>query len=461
MSIGFNRDDLIALLLDKPHLMGHLAGKTKLTDLHSKWMKHVWGQPSGIHTSLMAHRGSYKTTCLTEIGILWWLLFHPSDRIALLRATWKTSVETLKAIAALAELEPIREVFHIIHGAEPKLLTNKEGRIVFNFKKNVTKEGSVDAYGIDSVPTGSHYDRILCDDIVVLEDRTSRAKREMTKISTMEILSNIIDRGKSVHFVGTPWHPDDAWEMVNNDGQKIVPPPMMCTCYETGLISPAELAEIKSRTSPSLFAANYELRHMASEDSIFKDPTYGEWDHSVPYQWVTAHVDAKFSGDHTCGFTIMSRRKDKKLQAVGFMFTDHIEKVVPIIKQLLIKYRCTKIFVEENPDKGYTGKLLGHSDTNPNEIRPIRVLPYHEKMNKHIKIVSYGPRYWKDTVWHTDNTFRDNNGNSRTSLYMAQILDYREKQEPDDCADSYASLCKQGFFTSDPANSAWKALYTW
>jgi hypothetical protein len=140
------------------------------------------------------------------------------------------------------------------------------------------------------------------------------------------------------------------------------------------------------------------------------------------------------------------------------MFTDHIEKEVPRIRELMRYYRCTKIFVETNPDKGYTAKLLGQNITNPDEVRPIRVIEYHEKMDKHIKITSYGLRYWKDIVWCNDICGSKVNGDP-TSAYISQVLDYREKQEPDDCPDSMASLLKMGFFTSDPANSGWRALY--
>jgi hypothetical protein len=274
----------------------------------------------------------------------------------------------------------------------------------------------------------------------------------------MEIMTNIIDPGKSVHFIGTPWHHDDAWEMKNENGDKIIPEPLRYAYWDTNLLSPEDIAAKRATTTPSQFAANYELRHMADEDAIFRDPTYGTWDSSIPYQSIFAHVDAKFSGTHTCGFTIMARRKDGKIQAIGWMFTDHIEKEVPRIRELMRYYRCTKIFVETNPDKGYTAKLLGQNITNPDEVRPIRVIEYHEKMDKHIKITSYGLRYWKDIVWCNDICGSKVNGDP-TSAYISQVLDYREKQEPDDCPDSMASLLKMGFFTSDPANSGWRALY--
>src|SRR5574344_2617588 len=80
--------ELLGRIRDYPHLIGHLVGKTKLSELHSDWIKMIWDSPAGEHASLMSHRGAYKTTAITECGIIYYLLFHPSDRIALIRETY-------------------------------------------------------------------------------------------------------------------------------------------------------------------------------------------------------------------------------------------------------------------------------------------------------------------------------------------------------------------------------------
>ena len=63
--------DLVEKVRDYPHLLGHMVGKTKLKELHSDWCKMVWDSPGGKHFSLMAHRGAYKTTAVTEVGIVY------------------------------------------------------------------------------------------------------------------------------------------------------------------------------------------------------------------------------------------------------------------------------------------------------------------------------------------------------------------------------------------------------
>jgi hypothetical protein len=424
-----------------PHKIGWLAGKTLLTDMHSKWCWEVWGAPEGIHTSLQAHRGGYKTTAVTEVGIIWWLLTHPDDSVMLIRETWTEACKTLKAIEKYMEVPEIAALFKIQMGEAPKFVVKKTGQLTFSFKRSITKEGSIDAYGGDSVPTGSHYSAILVDDLITYNDRISKAKRERSKDVIREIITNIVNRGRSVHFVGTPWHKDDGWQLC--------PKPTRYDCYQTGLISEAELAGIKGLTTASLFAANYELNHLSDEGAIFTDPMFAEWDHTVPYVWVASHLDAKFSGDHTNALTIASKRKDGKIQVYGKVFKEHVDIVMPRIKQIMLNYRSTRVHNEINPDKGYVSKQLASNDPTNLKIKPARVCSYQEKMDKHIKIVSYGRHYW-------DRLLFDNNTDPE---YLNQILDYREGEEPDDAPDSLSSILRQEFFPNDPSNRGNRILW--
>ena len=62
-----NRKDAIIMLRDKPVIMGHAVGFTKLDDMHNKWIvEMVRGTEDD---TLQAHRGSYKTTCVDSIYI--------------------------------------------------------------------------------------------------------------------------------------------------------------------------------------------------------------------------------------------------------------------------------------------------------------------------------------------------------------------------------------------------------
>jgi hypothetical protein len=59
-------------------------------------------------------------------------------------------------------------------------------------------------------------------------------------------------------------------------------------------------------------------------------------------------------------------------------------------------------------------------------------------MKKHQKIVSYISEYWNDIVF-TDDT---------DDVYLSQVCDYVEGEEPDDAPDSLASILRAAFFST-------------
>lgn len=419
---SFNWTDKdLDLIRDHPHTLGHIIGKTKLTEQHSKWIKDIWD--SGVHEGLQGHRGSYKTTAITEVGIIRWLLFHPNDRIALIRKPFTEAAKTLTAIRNYMKLETIQSLFKFAHGFIPLEIRGRDKSVIYNFKQQITKEGSIDAYGPDGSITGNHYDKIHCDDIVTLKDRISKAEREKTKEALRELITNIIDPGKTLQHVGTPWHKDDAWQ--------ILPAKYKYNTKDTGILSEEEIQEKKSKTTKVLYSINYDLKHIVDDDAVFIEPKYKIWKPNVSK--VIAHIDAKFQGDHTGALTFMALRPDGFIQCKGFLFEENVKTKIKWIHELYKKLYCRKIWVETNPDKGYTADLMAELG--------MKVETYHEDMNKDHKIQSFLKHFWSKLLWAHDND----------PYYMSQIVDYREGEEPNDAPDSAASLLRKEFYKEGAA----------
>ena len=434
MSFEFKPSD-IELVRDKPATtLGHLCGKTLLTKLHNNWIKYVWD--TNEFRSLQAHRGSYKTTAVTIIGSIRWMLFFPNDRISIFRKPYTEAANTLYVIKNLMKLEQIQALFKYVHGAPPKLVVGKENKLVYSFKKTETPEGNINAYGLDGSYTGTHCDKGLIDDAITLKDRISKAERESTKNQIREIQANVIDRGKGMGFVGTPWHKDDGWS--------IVEPPTVYPVSDTGLISEEEIMVIRSRTTPMLYDCNYNLIHSTNADAIFSDPVFEPWDRNQKVDSkfkAVAHLDAAFDGDCTNALTIMLKRiKDDFISAVGFTFNENVKTKIAFIADKLEWYKVKIIYIETNADKGYTADLLRAEFKTRG--KNIMVKDYHEDMNKTVKIANYLKHYWLKTLWAPET--QDD--------YMAQVCDYREGQKPDDCPDSAASLLREAFYKGN--NSA-------
>lgn len=415
MSFVYTDNHLIKIR-HNPHLLGHIVGKDKLTDMHSKWINYVWD--SRVHRGLQGHRGSYKTTAITIIGCIWWLLFHPNDRIAIVRKTSTDAQDVIQTISTMFDLPEIQALFLFAHGILPKKVIDRGTKLLLNFKGTNTPESSIDGYGVGTELTGKHYDKIICDDIVTIEDRYSKAERDKTKYVLQEIVTNIIDPGKQVIHTGTPWHRDDAWSLIQT-----IPESLKYDVYSTGILNAVEIKDKRKTTTEVMFAANYELKHIVDTDSLFNEPTYTQWDYTVDKN-VKGQIDAKYDGTDTNGLTFMYKKSDGRYQGFGYSFPENIKDKLSFVLEKYRKHRCSEIYCETNADKGFLADKLKEMG--------MRAKTYSENMNKHLKITTYLVYMWENIDWdiHTD------------SEYMRQIMDYREGLGKDDSPDSASSLCR-------------------
>lgn len=426
----------IDFIAENPHVLGHLVGKEKLTPLHSDWIKYIWATDED--RALQAHRGSYKTTSISAIGPVWWWIFNPEDRIGLIRKSFSDAADVGNTIATIMETPIIKEIFKFVHGMPLKFRTRQYGKLNFSFKQQASPEGSFTALGLNGGITGKHFDRILLDDFVTLEDRISKAEREKTKEILREIMNNIIDPGKPVSFIGTPWHRDDAWTIVPVTPAKF-------NVDRCQILTPELIAEKKRKTTPFLYAANYELKLDTDKSKMFQDPTL-----NVPWDFrdgtAYAHLDASYDGNHYSALTIMAKKKNGRIQAVGFTDPGNVKDWLAHIKKMYRKYYVSTLYNETNPDKGYTADSLETTDSTGDGIDVTR---YAEKRNKHIKISTHLYEAWDLIDWAPETD----------KEYLNQILDYSEGMEPDDAPDSAASLLAEIFTPTVKGTN--DALYKW
>jgi hypothetical protein len=403
---------------DNPHLLGHYLGYDKLTDLHDEWIKYCW---SDVDSTLQAHRGSYKTISVMVVGTINWMLSHFNDRVLLIRKDFTAASDILKVISRQMNTPAMHTLFIELYGFDYKVICDRSDKWSWNLKTTETREGNINAFGMSANITGSHGDKVLCDDIITLKDKISQAERERTIEYIRELRTNIIDPGQPISFIGTPWHKLDGWS--------ILPSPLKYTINDTHLESFTDehIKKLKEITTPSLYAINYELKHIASENQMFVDPKFGIWDYR---ESCVGHIDAKYEGTDTGAFTLFSKTTDPDFpfQSIGFHFNCHIDDYIDSICMLYKKYNCRVIYKEKNDDKGYVVKFLKEKGLN--------AIGYHESENKHIKISNYIYPIWKKIKWANETDLE----------YLNQIVDYDEGIEPDDAPDSLGSIIKYGKF---------------
>ena len=415
-----------------PHKLGHIVGMSDLSDLHSVWMQYCWN--SDMHRFLQAHRGGFKTSAITILGPVYHLLFNPEETISICRKTQSEAIDTLGAIKKIFENEDIQELFKMAHGKPPARTIDRGTRIAFDFKTSITKEGSIDVYGTGSSLTGTHYGKMILDDIVTLKDRLSRAEREGTKEFLREVITNIINPGKQVIHVGTPWHKDDAWSLFDGSTKEsMVYPIQKYDVYNTGLRTEEWILQQRKLTTPSLWAANYELTHQADDRALFKDPKYQQWINS-PMK-AKAHLDAAFGGDCYSAFTIGRYISiiDKRIQIIGRAWDGHIRYHYIELVELCMRYNVDELWIETNADKGFTAEAIRNVISEMGA--KIIVKDYTETRNKEVKIATNIKHHWEMLEFDPDTS----------DEYMTQVTDWMEGSEPNDAPDSLSSLLAQHY----------------
>ena len=404
------REAAIAILLNEPVKIGYAVGFDKLTALHNRWIiEMIRGTQD---KTLQAHRGSYKTTCVS-IALACIFVLLPNKKTLFLRKTDADVKEVIRQVRNILLSPPMQEAARLIHGKDMVLITQTASELSSNLPGDSKGTSQLVAMGINGSITGKHFDRIFTDDIVNVQDRTSKAERDRTKIVYQE-LQNIRNRGGRIFNTGTPWHKEDCFSLMPNIERH--------DCYSTGLISKEQLQIIREAMTASLFAANYELRHIASDDVIFTSPQTGA-DPALAEQGI-CHIDASYGGEDGTAFTIC-RKSGGKYYIYGRLWQKHVDDCLPEIIRLRKAFNAGIIYCERNADKGYLAKALRDKGE--------RADTYHEKMNKFVKITSYLKSEWKNVVFIAGTD----------AEYINQICDYTENAEHDDAPDSAASIVRK------------------
>lgn len=413
---------LLRSLRDNPVKYAHLVGFDLLTDLHNEWIRAMVLEKEDY--TLLGHRGSYKTTCLSFAFALL-IVLKPNKTIFFIRKTDDDVIEIVTQTRKILETDTFKYIVKELYGVEFQLTTATAYKIDTNLNKSAKGQAQLQGMGLNGSITGKHADYLFTDDIVTLKDRTSRAEREQTKQQYQE-LQNIKNRGGRLFNTGTPWHKDDCISAKNKDtGEYLMPNQHRYTIYDTGLISPEKQEELRQSMSPSLFAANYELKHISDKQALFGTPNYctEEDAESLIYDGI-AQVDAAYGGSDYTAYTVMHELKDGRIIAYGNMWQAHVDQCIPEIKHMHALLRAGSIQCETNGDKGYLASEL--------ESMGFYVNTYSERTNKYIKIATYLKQNWSRIYWLK----------STNPEYMQQILDYTEFAEHDDAPDSAASLAR-------------------
>ena len=419
------RQEAVRFLTRHPEKFGRMVGFTKLKELHGKWMRKMLDVEAPDMT-LQGHRGAFKTTCLSIVLVLI-LILLPNKRTLFARKTDDDVKEIINQVRKILQSPQVAYFVQVIYGVQLKLTADNAMEISTNLTTDARGTSQLVGMGIGGSITGKHFDFIFTDDIVNMKDRKSKAERERTKLIYQELL-NIRNPGGRIINTGTPWHKEDAF-MLMPEAEKY-------DCYSTGMLSREEIEALRQSMAPSLFAANYELVHIAAEDALFKTPPVFIAENTAkevlkdpdakPEDLLRdglAHIDAAYGGEDYTAFTCGKRIGDR-LYMYGRMWHGHADTVLDYCVARAKELMCAPVWCEKNADKGYLAQQI--------KALGIPAFPYTEHENKYVKISTFLRKWWTQIEW-LEGTDRE---------YLNQILSYTEDAEHDDAPDSAACVCR-------------------
>lgn len=408
------REQILNLIWDDPAEIAHWLGYQDMTDLHSRWIHDFLFLDED--QTLMAHRGSYKTSALSIFFALHTVI-KPNETLMYMRKTDQNVADICKQTQNILMSGAFQKMAQVIYGHGIQFKRATQSEIDTNLHQGVSGTAQISGFGINASITGRHADIVVTDDIVTLKDRVSNAEREHTRAIYQELV-NVRNRGGRFINTGTKWAKEDAFDLMTKRNQAKI-----YTCYDTGLITPEKLSEIRDSMTPSLFAANYELKIIADENALFGPANWLPPSESNAIHGGKAHIDAAYDGEDYTAYTILKKDGDRFI-GYGKIWRKHVDQCLNEIDALHAMYEAGSIATETNADKGYLAKEL--------KARGHQVNTYQEHQNKYLKIATILRKHWKQIYW-IDETDPE---------YISQILDYTEDATHDDAPDSCASLLR-------------------
>lgn len=180
----------------------------ELCELLTKWSNH--------YSMFLMPRGTLKSVIITRNYTIQRLLNNPNMRILIYCETNTKAVKYVREIRDVFENPDFIEVFG--NQKDPSFWREDGFRIAG--KTISTKEANLEPGGIDKPATGTHYDLIICDDL--LGETNTNTEDQIEKVTTrFGELQSLLNPGGQIIIVGTIWDEQDLYcDIIRRSGLK-------------------------------------------------------------------------------------------------------------------------------------------------------------------------------------------------------------------------------------------------
>ena len=314
------------------------------TNWHFQRIREVQEQPNGMLD--LWFRGSGKTSIITHSMTIWNIMQNPEVTFGICSWSRKAAIDIVKAIKTeLESNELLKGLYPDVLYANPETesvrWTEEKGLVVK--RQSTRREATVEGTGLDTQATGRHWDFIVYDDIVSVNNVTSN---EVIKNTTDSLLTsfNLVSANGKKRFIGTRYHAVDTYDYLIKN--KVVIPRIYPATVDGNadgepveILTKEKLDEKRHEMSPYIFSAQMLLNPVADDERRFNPQLF--------QYYARESLDTLRKNVYITVDAANSKKKNTDYTAMAVMAVDALKNVylLDLVKDKLnIDERKKKLF---------------------------------------------------------------------------------------------------------------------
>lgn len=423
--------------------------------------------------AILLPRGHLKTSIATIALPVQEILKNQNIRILLANQVWDRARDMLSEIKAhLSDHSALSQIF----GGFSSERWNQDG-ITVRGRTVPHKEPTIFTTGVEAETTGGHYDLIILDDLMGLQNSQTPEQRQKVKRFRRSMI-NLLEPGGRLLEIGTRWHLDDTFaeifekeseyydvhiREVVEDG-KIIFPKKFNKKYDRArkvwvpVIAPTmDFIDYLKKSMPiHEFSAQYLNRPMAGDQALFKPEYFKRWTQRPQNLFISMAIDPAISEQRGADFTAISvvgmDEKGNWFVLDTLKGRWPVSQIVDHIFTTYSKWRPSIVALETNTYQ----KVLKFYLEEQMRVRkvhfPITELKHYTNQSKENRIKALEPYYRDGLVYHAS--------------WMKSLEDelesfpYGAHDDEADCLSFHLETLVRGTPESDPGvpEGSWEAL---
>lgn len=390
----------------------------------------------------MEPRGVFKTTVFSQALPVLAILRNPNIRILLTSSVLPNSTDNLGVIKNHFEHNP--RLRHLYGDFKGDLWVTEEMTVSRRTRIDL-KEPTVRAASVGKVQVGPHYDLIIADDLVDIENAATPEGRKKVK-DYVRLLFSLLEPNGVILFVGTSYHDEDAYSALRDPEQY---PEIRCRIRKASSLGGAKgepyfpkrqpIAFLEAqlrRQGRDIYSAQYDNDPAPEDESAaFKrawwDGPMRYDDKELPatrYSFITVDPGGEVKGKDDYVFFVSHCAPPSILYFDDIIAgTMGYEKAVDLLFGLVDRYQPLAVGVENTAQQHYFIEAIRSEMRRRNRYFHLVELT-HAKVSKASRIKQLQPRYEAHAIRHS----------CRMGPLEAQLV--RFPKGKDDIADAAASV---------------------